>query len=92
MYHFILLEGAGLWMEWVGWMGMWGWGRISVDLKRQLEFRQGLLIVEERVVTLTASHALRWHPDRKQNHGNEHESRAKFQAAKEAFDFLSAPS
>jgi len=32
--------------------------------------------------------ALRWHPDRKQNHGREQEARVRFQEAKEAFDYL----
>eukprot|EP00931_Biecheleriopsis_adriatica_P107929 TRINITY_DN82272_c0_g1_i1.p1 TRINITY_DN82272_c0_g1~~TRINITY_DN82272_c0_g1_i1.p1 ORF type:complete len:410 (-),score=111.26 TRINITY_DN82272_c0_g1_i1:53-1282(-) len=32
--------------------------------------------------------ALRWHPDRPQNHGSESEARINFERAKEAFDFL----
>ena len=33
--------------------------------------------------------ALRWHPDRRQNHDKPEEAGQKFNAAKEAFDFLS---
>eukprot|EP00746_Dinoflagellata_sp_MGD_P124950 gnl/MRDRNA2_/MRDRNA2_59622_c0_seq1.p1 gnl/MRDRNA2_/MRDRNA2_59622_c0~~gnl/MRDRNA2_/MRDRNA2_59622_c0_seq1.p1 ORF type:complete len:583 (+),score=106.70 gnl/MRDRNA2_/MRDRNA2_59622_c0_seq1:96-1844(+) len=35
--------------------------------------------------------ALRWHPDRRQNHGNEEEAKKRFQEAKEAFDYFNKP-
>lgn len=35
--------------------------------------------------------ALRWHPDRRHNHGNEEEATRRFQEAKEAFDFFCKP-